>query len=254
MLDPQRSLNQQATSKQPASNQQATNKKKMKSYRDICSLLEHKNVSDIKESDIENNHLGYSLERIQLNMSFVKMKSQFVGPEDLFTTQLWLLRHCFTDKGEKSSLGKILFDNDFNDTPPSDQVMVIGVKYYNKVKGKYLMALAGRLRPPQVICLRSALLNREDNFNKRACVMKNPEYNQDNDPQIERGLDNLLDLLDCEGNVSENLLDSIEDKKVIAIAQMDKIQVRFDTSFFFRLKYYSFNFQLSTFNTFRVRT
>jgi len=203
---------------------QKKNTKHMKKYREICSLLEHKNVSDIKKSDITNNHLGYNLERIRLNASLIYMKSLLVGPEDLFNIQVWLLCHSFTDKGEKSPLGKILFDNDFDGVPPPGQEVFIGTKYYDKVKGKYLMALAGRLRPPQIICLRSALLNREDNFNKRACIMKNPEYNPDNNPEIQKGLDNILDIIDYAGNVTEDLLDPLEDNKVIAIAQMDKIQ------------------------------
>ena len=223
----------------------------MKDYRKICALLESKKIEDCV---ITKNKLGYTPERLQLNASLLYMKSTMIGPEDLFEDQMWILGNCFGDKGEKTPLGTVLFSYDFCSalTPAATRRMGEGclmfrdiymnyiqkfvnedvtneelfnaTKRYFKIKGKYLMALVSRLHPPQVMCLRNAFFNREENFNKKACIMKHPEYNTDEDPLIQKELDDLLDTIEYEGEVTSDLLDGLEEKKMMSVAQMDKIQ------------------------------
>lgn len=215
----------------------------MASYRQLVSLLDSKEVGNCC---ITENRLRYSNERIKLNAAFMYMKSLFVGPAELMDDQKWLLEKCFDEKGDKTTLGKTLFSKEFNDalTPAvlcdmetsfratfnkfmghfnaggfDDDNLFNATRRYFKVKGKYLMATASKLRPPQVMCLRSTILNREDNFHKKACVMRNPEYVPEDDKEI----DNLLDRIESSGSVTNELLSAIEANKVVAIAMMDKI-------------------------------
>lgn len=215
----------------------------MPHYRRLLSLIEGgKNIDDCY---ITGNKLRYSSERIKLNAAFTSMKALFTGPSESMEDQVYILDKCFGPKGLKNSLGEILFSQEFNNilTPEIlldmessfrstfnqnfgqfnkngfNEELFNTTRRYVRVKGKYMIGTVSKLRPPQVMCLRNAILNREENFHKKACVMMNPEYTPEDDNEI----DNLMDRIEFENSVTEELTDAIAEKKIVAVTTMDKI-------------------------------
>lgn len=212
-------------------------------YRRLISLIEGgKNIDDCY---ITGNKLRYTNERIKLNTAFTYMKALFTGPSESMEDQVYILDKCFGPKGLKTSLGEIMFSKEFNDILTPDILYAMkssfrstfnqnfgqfnnngfneelfnATRRYVRVKGKYMIGTVVKLRPPQVMCLRNAILNREENFHKKACIMKNPEYVPEDDNEI----DNIMDRIEFENSVTEELTDAINGRKLVAVTTMDKI-------------------------------
>ena len=212
-------------------------------YRNLLSLIE--GGKDVDDCYITGNKLRYTSERIKLNAAFTHMKALFTGPSESMDDQVYILKNCFGPKGLKTSVGEIIFSEEFNKilTPGIllsmessfrstfnqkfgqfnsngfNEELFNATRRYVRVTGKYMIGTVAKLRPPQVMCLRNAILNREENFHKKACVMKNPEYDPENDNEI----DNIMDRIEFENSVTEELTDAIAAKKVVAVTTMDKI-------------------------------
>ena len=67
--------------------------------------------------------------------------------------------------------------------------------------------------------MRNTLLNKADNFNKKACVQKNPEY----DEEYPNEVSGILTRIKSSGEVTEEMLSALDEGKIVAIAMMDKI-------------------------------
>ena len=207
----------------------------------LVSIINNKNIEDCK---ITGNKLKYSQERIKLNAAFMYMKSLFVGPLEYMEDQKWILENCFDYKGNKTEIGKIILSDYFNFimTPEVQEKMKSsfrgtfqkfywefnrerfnedlyeGTRHYFRVKGKYLIETVSKLRAPQVMCLRNTILNKDTNFHKKACVMKNPEYDDE-----ENDINGILDNIESANMVTDELINAINEKKVVSIAMIDKI-------------------------------
>lgn len=166
---------------------------------DYMSILE--GGKNIEDCCITRNKLKYTNYRIKLNTVFTHMKSLFTGtPESMNDQIIYILENCFDSKGLKtSSVGKVIFSEDFNNTLTPEVVLhamessfwtVFNQNFgrfanssfneelfdvarrYVKVRGKYLVGTStGR----KILCQRNAILNREEIFHKKACIMMNPE-------------------------------------------------------------------------------
>lgn len=208
-------------------------------YLKIMSIMD--SGKDLEDCIITGNKLKYTNHRIKLNAAFTHMKSLFTGPHENMDDQIFILQKCFGPKGLKTPVGKIVFGKEFNDilTPGIIHAMrssfttvynqIFGkynnselfevTRRYVKVKGKYMIGTASKLRPPQIMCLRSAILGRSENFHKKACIMMNPEYVPENDTEIT----DLLDKIEVENAVTTDLTEAIKARKLVAVTTMDKI-------------------------------
>lgn len=218
----------------------------MREYRKLLSILE--SGKDVDDCYITGNKLKFTSERIKLNAAFMYMKSMFTGPSESMGDQVYILEKCFDAKGLKTSLGEIIFSVEFNNilTPVIlremessfrstfnqnfgqfnfngfNEELFNATRRYVKVKGKYMIGTVSKLRPPQVMCLRNAILNRDDNFHKKACIMMNPEFVPEDDKE-EKDINDLMDRIEFEQSVTEELMEAIEAKKLVSVATMDKI-------------------------------